>query len=98
MRFRWTRRRARPGDTRLVEIPMRGRIEDSEHPLNIDIVLDGSPVIEMQLFDSSWQYIRARMSPADGLPFRQIEMLVGRTFVPHEHTGQHGLVCPWSTS
>ena len=85
--FRWTRRRARihvTGDTRLVEIPLRGRIEDAEHPLAVDILVDGSPVIEMQLFDTSWHHVRVDMPPVEDLRFRRIEVLVGRTFVPED--------------
>ena len=86
-RFRWTRRRARfhvTGEAGLIEIPLRGRIADPGHPLDVDVFVDGQPVLRVQLTDNLWQRARVELPPDDELPFRRVELQVDWTFVPRD--------------
>ena len=87
VRFRWTTRRARfhvTGEARWVDMPLRGRVEDPGHPLDVDIFVDGQPVLRVQLIDDSWQRARVPIPPEEEPQFRRIELRVGSTFVPRD--------------
>jgi len=86
-RFRWTGRRARlhvAGEALFVDIPLRAPIENLEHPLDVDVFLDGLPSVRVRLVDNSWQQAHVEIPPDEEKLFRQIEVLVGRTFIPRD--------------
>ena len=86
-RFRWSRRRARlhvTGEAGLIEIPLRGRIEDPRRPLDVDVFVDGQPVLRVQLIDNSWERARVELPLHEELKIRRIEFLVSWTFVPRD--------------
>jgi hypothetical protein len=87
VRYRWTGRRATffvPGDTRIVDLPVRAARLESLPPFVVDVRLDGLRGDEVWLEHDTWQRVRLTMPPEDNLDFHRIDLFVSPSWRPEE--------------
>ena len=86
-RFRWTGRRATffvPGDTTVVEFPVRAPRLPTLPPVVVDVRLNGRHTDEVRLERDAWQPVRLIMPSGTRQKFHRIDLFVSPSWRPAE--------------
>jgi hypothetical protein len=87
-KFRWTGRRARfhvSANTQTIELPIRGNVEDSSRPLELEVFIDSQSIQRVKFIDNAWYRIRVDLPQNSSAAYRRVDLYSNQTFVPRNN-------------